>query len=198
MTETNGRRSDYPIDPIFLDRWSPRAFTGEPLPEAELLTLLEAAHWAPSAGNGQPWRFIYALKGQEPWARFVDLLNEGNQVWAQNASALIFILSRKVAPGRDGELRPFYTHAFDAGTAWGHLSIQAHLKGLHAHGMGGIKREEIMQAFGVGDDYRVEAAVAVGRIADKATLPEALQARETPSQRRPLAEVAFNGRFVAD
>lgn len=197
MVSSNSRESTHAIDPIFLDRWSPRAFTGETLAEADLLGLLEAARWAPSAANLQPWRFIYALNGQPNWDRFVGLLAEGNQVWAKNASALVFVVSRQVAE-RGGEKRPATTASFDAGAAWGYLAMQAHLKGLHAHGMGGIKHAEIAQAFGVGDEYKVEAAIAIGRIADPATLPDALRARETPSQRRPLAEIAFNGAFIAD
>ncbi|MGO8317873.1 nitroreductase family protein [Rhizobium johnstonii] len=199
MTKSNHRESDYPIDPMFLDRWSPRAFTGEIIEEAQLLGLLDAAHWAPSSANHQPWRFIYGLKGSEHWEIFVALLNDSNQEWARNASALIFVVSR-ASTGAAGstEEKPSYTHSFDAGAAWGHLAIRARLSGLYAHGMGGIKHEEIRQAFAIPEGYRVEAGVAVGRLADKSVLSERNQAREFPSQRKPLSEVAFNGRFVAN
>jgi nitroreductase len=197
MPAANSRESAHDIDPMFLDRWSPRAFTEATMTEDELLTILEAARWAPSTANYQPWRFIYALRGGPHWDRFVSLLAEGNQVWAKNAAALVLIVSRQVVE-RDGEKRPHALHAFDAGTSWGHLAIQAHLKGLHAHGMGGIKRDEIKEAFGIGEDYVVQAAVAIGVIAPADTLPEPLRAREVPSQRRPLSELAFNGKFVAD
>jgi len=93
MTKSNNRESQYPIDPIFLDRWSPRAFTGEIIEEAQLLSLLDAAHWAPSSSNQQPWRFIYALKGSEHWEKFVALLVDANQEWAKNASSLIFVVT---------------------------------------------------------------------------------------------------------
>jgi nitroreductase len=199
MTKSNHRESEYPVDPMFLDRWSPRAFTGEIIEEAQLLGLLDAAHWAPSSANHQPWRFIYGLKGSESWEKFVALLNDSNQEWARNASALIFVVSRAfTGAAGSAEEKPSYTHSFDAGAAWGHLAIQARLSGFYAHGMGGIKHEEISQAFAIPEGYRVEAGVAVGRLADKSVLSERNQAREFPSQRKPLSEVAFNGRFVAN
>ncbi|MGR9170201.1 nitroreductase family protein [Rhizobium sp. KDH_Rht_773_N] len=195
MTKSNSRESEYPIDPMFLDRWSPRAFTGEIIEEAQLLTLLDAAHWAPSSANMQPWRFLYALKGSGHWDEFVSLLNESNQEWAKNASALIFVVSRSFNGARE-EGRASYTHSFDAGTAWGHLAIQARISGFYAHGMGGIKHDEIKEKLNVPDGYRVEAGIAVGRIADKNTLSERNREREFPSQRKPLSDVVFNGHFV--
>ncbi len=195
MTKANSRESEYPIDPMFLDRWSPRAFTGEIIEESEILPLLDAAHWAPSSANMQPWRFLYALKGSEHWEEFLGLLNESNQEWAKNASALIFVISRSFNGARS-EGRASYTHSFDAGTAWGHLAIQARISGLYAHGMGGIKHDEIKEKLRVPDGYRVEAGIAVGRIADKNTLSERNRDREFPSQRKPLSEVIFNGHFV--
>ncbi|OCJ17067.1 nitroreductase [Rhizobium sp. AC44/96] len=197
MTKSNSRESSYSIDPIFLDRWSPRAFTGEVIAEADLLTVLEAAHWAPSASNQQPWRFIYALKGSDDWDKFVDLLVEGNQEWAKNASALLFVVSREFN-GEFSEGRKSYTHSFDAGAAWGHFALQAKFSGFYAHGMGGIKHDQIRATFAIPEGYRVEAAIAFGRLADKSVLSEHNQEREFPSQRKPLADVAFKGKFVAN
>ncbi|EPE96090.1 nitroreductase family protein [Rhizobium grahamii] len=197
MTKTNSRESQHPIDPLFLDRWSPRAFTGEVIDESDLLTILDAAHWAPSSANQQPWRFVYALNGSEDWSKFVDLLVESNQEWAKNASALIYVVSRSFN-GDFSEGRKSYTHSFDAGTAWGYLALQARLSGFYAHGMGGIKHEEIHKAFSIPDSYRVEAGVALGRLADKSVLSERNQEREVPSLRKPLSEVAFRGKFIAN
>ena len=197
MTKSNSRESQYSIDPLFLERWSPRAFTGEVIDESELLTILDAAHWAPSSANQQPWRFIYALKGSEDWDKFVGLLVESNQEWAKNASAPISVVSRGFS-GDFSEGRKSYTHSFDAGTAWGYLALQARLSGFYAHGMGGIKHEEIQQTFAIPEGYRVEAGVALGRLADKSVLSERNQEREVPSQRKPLSEVAFRGKFIAN
>ena len=88
MTTSNHRKSEYNVDPIFLDRWSPRAFDGSTMPKEDLLTILDAAHWAPSAFNYQPWRFVYALKGTPEFDKFLDILIEFNQGWAKNASAV--------------------------------------------------------------------------------------------------------------
>jgi nitroreductase len=197
MTKSNGRESRYSIDPIFLERWSPRAFTGEVISESDLLTILDAAHWAPSSSNQQPWRFVYTLKGSDDWQKFVDLLVESNQEWAKNSSALIFVISRDFN-GEFSEGRKSYTHSFDAGAAWGHLAMQAKLSGFYAHGMGGIKHDQIRETFAIPEGYRVEAGVAVGRLADKSVLPERYRERELPSQRKPLSDVAFRGKFIID
>jgi nitroreductase len=197
MTKSNHRESQYSIDTMFLDRWSPRAFTGEIISEDQLLTILDAAHWAPSSANQQPWRFIYSLKGSDSFETLLGLLNESNQEWAKNASALLFVVSRGFS-GEFSEGRKSYTHSFDAGTAWGYFAIQAKLSGFYAHGMGGIKHDEIMHTFAIPEGYRVEAGIALGRLADKSVLSERNQEREFPSQRKALADIAFNGKFIAN
>ncbi|RVN91185.1 nitroreductase [Sinorhizobium meliloti] len=198
MTEINHRRADHPIHSIFLERWSPRAFTGEEIGEKDLLALFEAARWAPSASNLQPWRFVYARHGTEHFARLLSTLDEGNQRWAKNASALIIILSKTHRVTSTGELRPAYTHAFDTGASWFALALQTQLAGWHAHAMAGVDREKAMQVLGVPEHYRVEAAVAIGRIADPSTLPGDLREREKPSQRKPVSELVFEGRFTGE
>ncbi len=94
---SNPRTPDHPIDAQFLGRWSPRAYSGEAIPEATLKSLLEAARWAPSSYNQQPWRFIYARRDTAHWAQFLGFLNEFNQSWAKNASALVFVISKTTA-----------------------------------------------------------------------------------------------------
>jgi nitroreductase len=196
VTSANSRQTEYQTSDIFLNRWSPRAFTGEEIPQQTLLTLLDAAHWAPSAYNFQPWRFIYARRGTAHWDRLLGVLGDFNRSWAKAAAAVVVVLSKKadVPPGQSAEV-PNSTHSFDAGTAWGYLALQASLLGWHAHGMSGIDREKARVDLGVPDGYAVEMALVIGRVGDKSTLPEPMRARETPSGRKSLAEVAAEGKF---
>ncbi|MFT7773773.1 nitroreductase family protein [Roseateles sp.] len=193
----SARQPTHAIDPQFTQRWSPRAFTGEAIDEPKLLSFLEAARWAPSGFNAQPWRFLYGRAGTPAWAPLFDTLSAYNQGWAQRASALVLIVSRTVwqAPGKD-EAGPNVTHAFDAGAAWGHLALQASLAGWATHGIGGFDRDKARVSLGIPDDYQLHAVIAIGRQGEKTVLPEALQARELPSQRLPLAQLAAEGRFA--
>lgn len=196
LSQINPRQTENAVDSLFLGRWSPRAFSEAELSEADLLTVLEAAHWAPSAFNAQPWRFVYALRGDAHWDKLLGVLNEFNQGWAKTAGALVVIVSKTHSvPADGGEAKPIYSHSFDAGAAWGQMSLQARLLGLYTHAMTGLRFEGIEAALGIPEGYRVEAAVALGQIGDKQDLPEGLRARETPSPRRPLGEVAFAGSF---
>lgn len=198
------RVPNFPVETLFLHRWSPRAFTPEPIPETQLMTLLEAARWAPSCFNSQPWRFLYALRDTPQWDKFVGLLTPDNQVWAQNASALVFIVSNSLmknpaaeAGGADDEWVPSYTHSFDAGAAWAQLGLQSTLAGLRAHGIIGIDMERTRKELNVPGHYRIEAAVAIGRQAPAETLDDELQQKEQPSEREPLSVIALEGGFPA-
>jgi nitroreductase len=186
------RRADHPIDELFLDRWSPRAMTGEPIPDEELMVLFEAARWAPSSFNNQPWRILYARRDTEHWATFLDLLVESNQAWASNAAALLLFVS-KTTFDRNG--KPARTHSFDAGSAWENLALQASLRGIVAHGMQGFDYDRARTALDIPDEYQVEAMIAVGRPGPRESLPEKLQAVESPNDRRPLAQTICEGPF---
>ena len=188
------RTSAYPIDPMFLDRWSPRAYDGKPLPEADLLTILEAARWAPSAYNVQPWRFLYAINGDANWARFLGLLVPFNQSWVKNAGALIYVISDSKM-GEGEKQSESHSHSFDAGAASALLALQALKSGYHAHGMSGVDFPAAQASLGVPERFRVEAAFAIGMETDAATLPDGLREREVPSDRKPLDEVAYAGNF---
>src|SRR5579883_1807658 len=183
------RHADHPIDPLFLDRWSPRAMSGEALSAEELLTLFEAARWAPSSGNAQPWRMLYARRDTPAWPAFLGLLTDSNRVWATRASALVLFVSRSI----DDRGRTSVTHSYDTGAAWGLFALQGYLKGYVVHGMQGFDYERARTALDIPAQFRVEAMAAVGKPAAKETLPEALQARETPSARRALGETVFEG-----
>lgn len=194
---TNLRKPDYPIHEMFLNRWSPRAFTNEPIMKEELLTMLEAARWAASSYNSQPWRFLYALRNTSAWERFLDLLVPFNRSWAKESSALVFMVSSSTMRSpRSGNEVPSPTHSFDAGTASGYFALQASLMGWCVHGMVGFDAERAFKDLSVPEGYRVEAVYAVGKKGDPAGLPEELRARELPSDRRSLAELAFEGRFA--
>lgn len=185
------RTSTYPINEQFLKRWSPRAFTDKPVSEEQVLTVLEAARWAPSASNLQPWRFFYGVRGEPEFDTLLSLLVPFNEGWAKNAGALIFITS---VTSFDGS-RQNITNSFDAGSAFMSLSLQAHSMGMVAHGMAGIDFEKVPNVLRLPDNLKVEAAVAIGYQGDASNLSESLQKRETPSQRRPLLEIAFKGHF---
>ncbi|MGH8381110.1 nitroreductase family protein [Pseudomonas sp.] len=192
----NPRVAEHAIDDQFIKRWSPRAFTAEPISEATLLSFLEAARWAPSAYNSQPWRFLYARRDTPNWERYLGLLNEFNRSWAQHASALVIVISKTTfaAPGASEET-PALWHTFDTGSAWGHLALQASLSGWHTHGMAGFDQELTRKELKIPEGYALHAVVAIGKLGDKASLAEALQAREVPSPRRSLSELAAEGDF---
>ncbi|MEM8767225.1 MAG: nitroreductase family protein [Pseudomonadota bacterium] len=181
-------------DPQFLNRWSPRAMSGEALTEAQVLTLLEAARWAPSCFNAQPWRFAFGLAGTEDFKRIFDCLIEGNQLWAQHAGALIAVIARTEFE-QNGQPAP--THLFDAGAAWMSLALQAETMGLITHGMRGFDQDALRSALAVPAVYAAPAVIAVGSPGELDALPEKLKEREVPSGRKTLQEIAFAGSFAA-
>ncbi|KTT50507.1 NADH dehydrogenase [Pseudomonas oryzihabitans] len=196
MTHSS-RTPQYPVDEQFVQRWSPRAFAPVEIEEATLLGFIEAARWAPSAFNAQPWRFLYARRGDAHWELFLSLLAEFNRGWAQHASALVIILSKTThTRAGSGEEVPFPSHSFDAGAAWAYLALQATNAGWHAHGMAGIDREGIQHELQVPAAFKVELAVAIGKLGDKASLPESLQGRELPSPRLTIEELAVAGPYT--
>lgn len=185
------RSSATQVDRLFLDRWSPRAFDGSTLSPADRDTLFDAARWAPSAYNAQPWRLLYAERGDANWDRFLALLVPANQLWAKDSSMLVFFVSDMNMNGS-----PSRTHSFDTGAAWMSFALQAERLGLRAHGMSGVDFDAAATELGVPDNFRIEAAAAVGRQADPSVLPEKYREREKPSDRKPIGEVAFAGNFA--
>ena len=188
----DARTPDHPIEPPFVDRWSPRAMSGEPITHEELLTLFEAARWAPSSGNSQPWRMLYAHRDTEHWPRFFDLLNPGNKSWCGNAAVLVVFVSQTMREGSD---RVLPTHAYDTGSAWMSLAYQGWMTGYVVHGMAGFDYERARTELNVPRNFQVNAMCAIGRPGPLENLTEALRARETPSPRKKVEEFAWEGRF---
>lgn len=193
---TSTRAVTRAVNPLFLERWSPRAFDSSAMPQDDLDTIFDAARWAPSAFNYQPWRFLYAHRDSADWNRFLELLVPFNQDWVKNASVLVFILSDTLLVGDSVEdAEPLYSHSFDAGAAWALMALQATRLGYHSHGMTGVDFDKARAELAVPDRFRIEAAVALGRIADKAILPEELQEDEAPSGRKDIADFVAAGNF---
>jgi nitroreductase len=189
-TEENNRKPAYGIDRMFIDRWSPRAFSSEPLTPEQVQTLFEAARWAPSCFNEQPWFFAYATS-QEDRQAFADVLVKKNQLWAGRAPLLIFILARRQFKQGGRENRHA---AFDAGAAWMSLALQARKMGLYAHAMAGFNQEKAYELLKVSpEQYHIMAAVAVGYRGESDHLPEDLLKIETPNSRNPLSEITHAG-----
>lgn len=186
------RKPDHAIDPAFVERWSPRAMSGQELGAEDLAAVFEAARWAPSSYNNQPWRFVHARRGGPHWHGFLDLLADGNRIWASRAGALVVIASRRTFE-RNG--RPSRTHEFDTGAAWGYLALQGSMRGLVVHGMEGFDYDKARALIGAPADFDVLAMAAVGRPGRVEDLPEPLRRVESPSGRKKVAEIAFEGRF---
>jgi nitroreductase len=187
----NIRQADHEIDVTFLNRWSPRAFSSQPVEDEKLMQILEAARWAASSYNEQPWRFLLARKPDDV-AKFLDLLVPANQAWAKDAPVLLFIAAKKTF-SHNGKPNP--THHYDSGTASGYMSFQAEQVGLIAHGMVGFDAEKARTVLNVPDDFVIMAAYAIGYHGDKSQLPPDVQEREVPSTRRPLIGSIFEGGF---
>jgi nitroreductase len=193
VKEENGRKPEFPVDKIFLKRWSPRAMSGEKMTKNEFMTLIEAAKWAPSAYNGQPWRFIYAMRETPEWDPIFRLMSEFNQQWTKNASVLIVVVSNTKFE-HNGQ--PSITHSFDTGAAWENLALQGSLLGYAIHGMSGFDYDKARKILNIPEDYEVEAMIAVGKPGKKEDLPDGMREREIPSPRKNIKEIIFEGKFM--
>jgi nitroreductase len=187
------RKADYPIDSLFLNRWSPRAMSGEQIAEEDLFTLFEAARWAPSSYNNQPWRILYARRDTPHWLLFFDFLVDFNKTWAKEAAALVVFIS-KLTFDHNGE--PSVTHSFDTGAAWENFALQATLKNLVVHGMEGFDYDKARIALRIPNDFEIEAMAAIGKPGKADVLPLGLQERETPNDRRKLTETISEGPYT--
>ena len=188
----NHRKPTYSINNLILNRWSPRSMSGEEINDKDLMSLFEAARWAPSSYNNQPWRFIYAKRNSASWEKFFNLLAAGNKVWTKNASVLVVIISRKNFEHNE---KPSITHQFDTGAAWENLAIEATSCGLVTHGMQGFDYDKARKELEIPDSFDVMAMIAIGKKAPKENLPSELQKMEFPNNRKPLSEIIMEGKF---
>ncbi|MGA2293530.1 nitroreductase family protein [Bradyrhizobium sp.] len=184
--------TDDPIDPALASRWSPRAFADRTIEEQTIASLFEAARWAPSANNLQPWAFIHASRGTEGFDRLRGCLKESNALWAGKAAILALAIVRPTKP--DGSVNP---HArYDLGQAVAHLTFQAIALGLHVHQMAGFDPERARTRMNIPHDHEAVAAIAIGYLGEASDLPASLQEKERAARtRRPAKSFVFRGQW---
>jgi nitroreductase len=182
-----------PILPVIAERWSPRAFDPvRTLSEADLAPLFEAARWAPSSANSQPWRFVYAFRGEAAFEALVDCAVESNQHWIRRASVLAYASARLVS--KSG--RALWHNRHDTGIALGYLLLQATANGLAVHPFGGFESDKVIAAAGVPEGFEPCTGIAIGFSGDPALLSERDQAREVAvRERMPAADFAFHAHW---
>ena len=178
-----------PLHPLLAERWSPRSFDdAHAVADEQLAAILEAARWAPSAGNQQPWRFLVGRRGDDTYKGIFESLRDGNKSWASGASVLIAAVADETAP------HSAYA-AYDTGLAVAQLALQAHALGLHAHQMAGFYPDRLLAAFDApAEGFRPLTVIAIGSNAHADLLSEELRVRETATrERRPLEQTFYNG-----
>jgi nitroreductase len=190
----SARTAEVPVLGTFVARWSRRALSSRPIPEDAVRALFEAARWAPSASNSQPWLFVFN-DDEESLARARPLVSERNRAWADRAPLLVFVFARRQHPETG---KPLRTGAFDTGAAWFALALQAQAQGLSTRAIGGMDHERAYDVLGVPrDEFESMAAIAVGYPGAPDELPADFAAREVPSARRSTSTFAFRGRYRA-
>jgi nitroreductase len=178
------------IHPVISHRWSPRAFADKPVTTEDLTKIFDAARWAASSYNEQPWRFVVGRKGDATYQKIFDSLIEFNQGWAKSAPVLVLSTAKKTF-SHNGAPNGYGIH--DTGAATATLTLQATALGLHSHGMAGFDKDKARAAFNIPEDFEIGAVTALGYLGDPETLPEGLKAQETsPRTRKPLEEVVFS------
>ncbi len=187
--------TEYDIHPLLKSRWSPRAFSPQPIEPHELMSLFEAARWSPSGGNKQPWGFVVvSADDRETHQALVQTLSGNNQAWAHRAPVLVLSVARPEP--QTGALSRF-TY-YDVGQAVAHLTVQAGALGLFVHQMGGFDADKARQLLKLPDGCEPMTLIAIGRYGDPADLPDTLREREFAARsRKPFAEFLFRERWDA-
>jgi nitroreductase len=183
---------DFPVHPLIAARWSPRAFDSRPVESVKLQRIFEAARWAASSSNLQPWYFIVGIKGDEAYDKIFGTLVEFNQLWAVNAPLLVLAISKTT--NQRGELNKSY--AYDLGQAVATLSLQAVSEGIYTHQMGGFDASRAAGLFDIPEEYKILVSFALGYLGDPDALHHKLQKLETsPRMRHSAREFVFTGSF---
>lgn len=183
-------RTELPVHDLILDRWSPRAFSDQPVSANDLKTLFTAASWAASSYNEQPWRFLVGRKGDETYKKLFASLAPMNQAWAKSAPVLYASFGKKTF-SHNGSPDAYGLH--DAGAASATLALQAKALGLHVHGMGGFDRDTLRAFFGVPTDFDAGAMWALGYAGDPDNVPDNFkQSEKEPRTRKALHEIVFS------
>jgi nitroreductase len=178
------------IQDLIRQRWSPRVYADKEVPAADLKKLFEAARWAASSSNEQPWRFLVGRRGDETYQKIFNSLVEFNQSWAKSAPVLVLSVAKKTFTQK-GTPNAYGLH--DTGAATANLALQATALGLHTHSMAGYDQEQARASFAIPSDYEMGAVTAIGYFGDPAGLPDYLQKMEvSPRQRKPLEEFVFS------
>jgi nitroreductase len=187
-------QTDYEIHDLLKTRWSPRVFSARPVESEKLLSLFEAARWAPSGMNSQPWAFIVTTQAApEAFAKLLGTLGERNQMWAKHVPVLVLsIMNAEREPGK-----PNLWAGYDLGQSVAHLSVQASALGLYVHQMAGFDRDKAAEVFGLPAGFQAMTVFAIGYAGDPAILPEDFRKIElAPRSRKPLAQVVFDGEWM--
>lgn len=175
----------FDINELIKERWSPKAFSSEPVEYEDIMAIIEAASYAPSCFNEQPWEFLVAFD-EEELSITRQCINERNRLWADKAPVLIVVSARPIFEKNE---KPNRWAAFDTGTAWGYMSLEAEKRGLISHAMGGFSRKKLRELISLPEETHLLAIIAVGKMGKKMELDEMFRDEERPNERKPLEQV---------
>ena len=183
----------YPINELSRTRWSPRAFSHQPVEKEKLQSILEAARWSPSGGNEQPWRLIVGIYPDQTWTKIFETLDDGNKIWVKNVPLIILSIGKRTRGKRNVENAWF---AYDTGQAMAHLTFEAMSLGLYVHQMAGFDQQFATRLFEIPADHQPLTVIALGYLGDPASLPEDLNKSELSARtRKDFSEFVFSGSF---
>lgn len=186
-------KTNLELHPIILNRWSPRAFSAEMINNNSLERIFEAARWAPSSSNDQPWRFIVGKKGEGTWQLILEILDGFNQKWAKHAPVLALTIGKTLS---DKQGKPSRTYTYDVGQSISYITFQAMNEGIFVHQMGGLDRQKAAEIFKVPEDFKVLTAFAMGYMGELEILEENFQKMEkAPRKRHSLHHLVFSEEF---